>query len=268
MWLVILATPAAGRTADGWSAVDVHPFSGREGSMPNAQQGAWLERVLGFKVGAAPGPNLRQRLSDLGPMLQELRDADPASFAALAGMLRTLVDTLSAPDAEAQVGALEAAVAKAVSSARVNSAAASVGLKIDSKKLLIRWRDAQTTVNETLAQLGQVILAREDVKKDPRQAKVLEAVKALPTLVPEFGGALEGLLDKGVSAGSYAGVAAETLTVIANYRQRLAGAAQLHAFQKLAQSDLGGAELISTLDGALGEIEQELKAVPPSPITA
>jgi len=237
--------------------------------MPNAEQDAWVKRVLGFEVAAAPDiASLRKRLSGLGAMLQGLRDTDPASFAALAGTLRTLVGALGAPDAKAQVDALETAVAKAVPAARVKGAAASVGLKIDSKKLLIRWRDAQTTVKETLVQLGQVILAREDVQKDPRQANVLEAVKALPTLVPEFGGKLEGLLDKGMSAGSYAGVATEALTATANYRQRLASAAKLHAFQKLAQSDLGGAELITTLDGALGEIEQELKAVPPAPVTA
>jgi hypothetical protein len=126
---------------------------------------------------------------------------------------------------------------------------------------LLRWRDAQSAVAANIVRLGQAVLARDDVRKDPRLPRVEAAVAALPGLIPKFGTELDTLLDKSMNAGSHSTIAREGLKVISGYRQSLAGASRLLGFEKLAAANLGGdTALISALDRALGDLEEELRA--------
>jgi hypothetical protein len=187
--------------------------------------------------------------------------ADSAALGPLAATLQTLSAALDAPDAPAQVDALESAVAAALGAARAAEAKGSARRPIDSTKLLLRWRGAQSQVSANIVRLGAAVLAREDVQNDPRLNEVEAAVAELPGLVPKFGPELGDLLDKAMNAGSAANVAQDALKLIAGYRQSLAGAKSLLAFEQLAATDLGGdTALVSSLDGALGELEQELRA--------
>jgi hypothetical protein len=228
------------------------------------ERDAWVSRVLGIAVAGAAGTDLatlRARLAGLAPMLQELRGAGAAEFATLVATLRSVTAGLAAPDAPAQVEALEAAAAAALSAARRQEAAAAVRRPINSAKLLLRWRGAQSQVAANIIRLGQAVLARPDVQDDPRLPEVEAHVARLPELVPAFGPALEDLLDQAMNDGSTAGIASRALSVIAGYRQSLAAASGLLAFETVAAENLGGdTALLSALDGALGELERELQA--------
>jgi len=228
------------------------------------ERDAWVSRVLGVAVASAAAADiatLRARLAGLAPMLQELRGTGAAEFATLVATLRRVTAGLDAPDAAMQVDALEAAVAAAMSAARRQEAAAAVRRPIDSTKLLLRWRGAQSRVAANIVRLGEAVLARPDVQQDPRLPLVQAQVAKLPELVPSFGSALEDLLDQAMTAGSMTGIAGKALSVIAGYRQRLAAASALLAFESVAAANLGGdTALLSALDGALGELEQELRA--------
>lgn len=229
--------------------------------MARSEQDAWVRQVLGIEL---PGAGtdiaaLRQRLARLGPTLVQLRGLDPAAFAVHAGTLRSLTAALAAPDALARIAALEDAVAKALSTGRAGEAQGAARRSIDAAKLLLRWRAAQAQVAQALTSIGDSILAREDVQRDPRLGQVRQAVVELPGLVPQFGGALEALLDQAMNAGTDAGIAPAALVEIGKYRKSLAGATQLLALDALAARELGAGGLIGTLDGTLRELEQELQ---------
>lgn len=129
-------------------------------------------------------------------------------------------------------------------------------------KLLIEWRTAQRRVLETIDSIGSAILARDDVKADPRLEQVRRAVRALPSLVPQFGSELEDLIDGAMSAGP--GEAATSSLqaaqkIIPRYRNLLASATRLSQIEALAKTHLGGGvALVGELDRALGVLEQEL----------
>ena len=232
--------------------------------MAENERDAWVSRVLGIAIASTAAPDfgiLRARLGGLAPMLQELRGTGAAEFATLVATLRSVTANLAAPDATSQVEALEAAVAAALSAARRQEAAAAVRRPINSAKLLLRWRGAQSQVAANIARLGKAVLARPDVQADPRLPEVEAHVARLPELVPAFGPALEDLLDQAMNDGSTSGIAGKALSLIGGYRQRLAAASGLLAFEAVAAENLGGdTALLSALDGALGELEQELRA--------
>ena len=127
-------------------------------------------------------------------------------------------------------------------------------------RMLLRWRSAQAEALGALDRVGKAYLALPNVQADPRFPDVRVAISRLPTLVPELGGDLADLLDKGIGAGTDAGIAAEALAVIRQYRAAIAGAATLGAFERVAARHVGDLAVVRTLDGALAEIAGNLEA--------
>jgi hypothetical protein len=226
---------------------------------------AWLSRVLGLNLPGVAAPDaaqLKRRLSAAGQTLQTLKAEGAPELPALLKQFAAATAGINTSNAAAQVDLLEATLALALSAARGREAKAANPRTVDSTKLRLRWRDAQQQVATSLTAIGQAVLARDDVKQDPRFAQVENAVKSLPLLLPKFGGELEALLDEAISAGSVQDVAKDALTTITTYRQKLAGAKTLLELELFAKVRLGGQMLLyGAIDQALGELADELALV-------
>jgi hypothetical protein len=157
---------------------------------------------------------------------------------------------------------LDADRAHAISAERGRAGAPAPNRGVAYRKLLLRWRAAQGLVATNLQVLGSTLLARPDIQADPRLDQIEEAVGKLVSVVPQFGGALEDILDTAMSTsepGELARLSREGIAAIDSYRQQLTGAAQLRALEAFAAADLGTTlPLVSELDAALSELEQQL----------
>ena len=127
-------------------------------------------------------------------------------------------------------------------------------------KLLLRWRSAQSEAEGALQRIGQAYLALANVKADPRYDQVKVAIAGLPKLVPALGTELADLLDRGISAGSDADIAEDALDIVDQYRDVLAQADGLQAFENFARKYVGELAAVASLDAALGEIAASLEA--------
>ncbi len=132
---------------------------------------------------------------------------------------------------------------------------------VQSRKLLIKWRQAQQDLSASLQTLASSVLAYPGVRSDPRIKAVEQAVGQLPNLVPTFGGRLEDLLDQGINAGGLSGtLAADALGVITDYRSRLQAAPQLAALERFGATTVGvTVRLASALESVMSEMETELR---------
>jgi hypothetical protein len=244
---------------------------------------AWVERVLGVRLAAstraagAKGAahdvaqsadvlDLRGRLQSTGNALRGLRDVAAPEAADLAARYARVVGEAKTDPVAAVVAldALEGDVARAASAARAREAPSTKGRGVAYRKLLLCWRDAQGTFDANLASLGALLLARPEIKADPRIEQIKAAVAALPKLVPKFGGDLENVLNDGMNAVEPAELerlAAAGITAIDAYREKLAMASQLLELEQFAAKDLGaGLQFHGALDQALVELKQQLAA--------
>jgi hypothetical protein len=159
---------------------------------------------------------------------------------------------------------LDSEKALSISAERGRAAALPPNRGVAYRKLLLRWREAQGLVASNLQTLGSTLLARPEIQADPRIDQIEEAVGKLVSVVPQFGGALEDILDTAMSTsepGELARLSKEGVAAIDTYRQQLTGAAQLRALEAFAADDLGTTlPLVSALDDALSELEQQLAA--------
>jgi hypothetical protein len=146
------------------------------------------------------------------------------------------------------------------SAERGREAKASNARGIAYPKMLLRWRTAQSEAVGALDRIGKAYLAMPNVQADPRYARVQTAIAKLPALIPNLGDELSDLLDRGINAGSDAGIAKEALAVVGQYRQSITGAATLGAFEQFAKKYVGDLAVVRTLDGALAEIAQNLES--------
>jgi hypothetical protein len=136
---------------------------------------------------------------------------------------------------------------------QTNSAAGSNS--IPYPKFLDRWRRARAAAGEALIGIGRAMLALPEVKADPRFERVQSAVTTLPDLIPDWGGELEALLERGAND---APARDDTIAAITGYQRRLAAATALRRLEQFAQTHLGGSAVYSALDGALAEIASGL----------
>jgi hypothetical protein len=228
--------------------------------MPSNAMRTWVVQILGVSPADDPAA-LRALLAGLSDSLKELRTFAAPELATLVASLRDVSAKLDAPDAAAQVEALRSAIVQALRAARQKEASASPRVGVDVRQLLVRWQTAQSAVTANITSLGQAVLARDDVRNDPRLPQVEAAVASLPGLVPAFGPSLQALFDTAIGAGSVAGIKDQALVVVADYRKTLADAKDLLSLEEFAAKDMGSkTPLVTTLADVLGEIEQELKA--------
>ena len=132
---------------------------------------------------------------------------------------------------------------------------------VQSRKLLLRWRQAQQDLSVSLQTLASSVLAHPEVRADPRIDAVEAALRDLPDLVPTFGGRLEDLLDAGINAGGVSGaLAADALGAISEYRSRLQAVPQLAALERFGAANVGvNVQLASALESVMSEMESELR---------
>ena len=235
---------------------------------------AWVERVLGvrFEPSAqerdqvADASDLTQRLDIAGVALRGLRDASAPEAAGIAMRLAELV-TLAKTDraaAVASLAALESEIARATSAARGREAGPAKGRGVVYRKLLLRWREAQSTFDINLKSLGDMLLSQPEIQADPRIEEIKQEVAELPKLVPQFGGKLEDVLDAGLNASEpeeLKRLAAQGVLAIDAYRQQLQSASKLLELEQFAAKDLNASlPLQKALDQALIELRQQLAA--------
>lgn len=148
------------------------------------------------------------------------------------------------------------------SAQRGREAKASNARGIAYPKLLLRWRGAQEALSASLGEISKDILARKEVIEDPRFEEVKKHVALLPTLVPTFGGELEGAIDAGINEGQgprARELAAKAVNIIDAYRQQIAAAAALKRLETFVAGDLAkNIRLGGELDAALSELRAEL----------
>ena len=229
--------------------------------MPNDRQTEWVRRVLGFAgVLAGDAPALRARLAQAAQPLFALKAEGAPELPQLMAALESARSGLAGPDGPTLLDTLEQLIARAQSAGRSRQAKASNVRGIAYPKLLLEWRAAQGAAQTVVAELGRAVLAMPEVQSDPRLDLAKQAVTMLPGLIPDLGGDLADLLDKGINAGSDAAIAAEALATIATYRRNLAAATTLGRLDGFAKRHGGGLSVLATLDGALARIASNLSA--------
>jgi hypothetical protein len=222
----------------------------------------WMERVLGTSFGDDwSSGEATARLNAIGQALKRLVAAKDPAVEVLAPLFKQAMSAQGqgTPDV-ATIESLETGLARLQSAARGRDAQSSNRRGIAYPMLLLRWRSAQQRALGALQQIGTAVLAMEQVRADPRFARVQQAVTGLPGVIPKLGTALEDLLDAGINAGTDATIAPQALRVVADYRTRLADATQLGAIERFAKKHVGELALLTELDGALGEIARSLQA--------
>jgi hypothetical protein len=136
------------------------------------------------------------------------------------------------------------------------------GRGVAYRKLLLRWREAQARLGANLEMVGKTLLARDDVRADPRLPDIQQAVSLLPKLVPAFAGDLEDSLDAAMSATDDAAAKQQEQRAIAaidRYRGGLAGASALMQMESFASGELKSPmPLASALDETLVELRSRL----------
>jgi hypothetical protein len=210
--------------------------------------------------------DLSGRLRSAGGALRGLRDASAPEAAGLVARYAQVMATAKTDPVAASVAldGLEADIARATAAARAREGGPQAGRGVAYRKLLLRWREAQGTLDASLKTFGSILLSQPDVQSDPRLEQVKRGVEALPKLVPQFGGRLEDVLDAAMNATDPAELArltAEGIAAIDTYRQQLAAAKPLLDLEEFAEQDLGAAlPLHGALDQALVELKQQLAA--------
>jgi len=132
------------------------------------------------------------------------------------------------------------------------------------RQMLLRWNRAQTDVATNIQALGAAVLKHPEVLADARVAEVREAVRELPTLVPNFGSALQDALDAMINAGPEAkarGLIAPAATAVENYVKELAGYPELSELEEVAELvGEGNLKFGAALSEALTELQASLRA--------
>jgi DNA-binding phage protein len=228
--------------------------------MAQDERAAWIARVLGFTVptrGVTNTDALQSRLARSVPLLKSLKAAGAPEMPALLAALEAANGGLNGANAADLLDTLEAMIAHAQAAASGHQAVTAEGGGISYPKLLQRWSGAQAQARQAVAQIGRAVLAMPEVQSDPRFPRVEVAVAMLPGLIPDLGGQLADLLNRGANNDSDAG---DAVAAVAAYRQRLSEADALRSLENFARKHVGEVAVYTALDGALAEIGESLDA--------
>jgi hypothetical protein len=218
-----------------------------------------------------PSAEFAKRREALEPRLLEAQKVDRDKATKLGAVWDYANEQAQAgkyPNAFTALDRLETAIAQSLTAATVNKSNNAPQTEprgpVAYGKLLLEWRAAQQRVADNIAALGQAILAREDVRSDPRLAKVREAVTAMPALVPAFGEELKDLIDTAMNAGSGPNAVAplnKAREVVVRYRAQLTAAATLANLEQFAAKHVSGeSDVYTSLDTTLAALEREFAA--------
>jgi hypothetical protein len=227
-------------------------------------QDAWVARVLGVSVDGgdeAPG-ELDQELESWRQGILEqaalLTDAEAKQrIQELGKQAGTLIAEGSLGAAHSILDAMDTALNKARRTAMNREVIAESGNKVEYAKLLLRWREAQSETRERIKQLASGILADPEVKADPRFDDVVEAAADLADVMPDFGAALEDLLDgldKITDPEQRALQVEAARNEIDLCRETLDTADELSELADFANDEYGEADLAGSLREALTEL--------------
>jgi hypothetical protein len=102
-----------------------------------------------------------------------------------------------------------------------------------------RWREAQERVRAALARIVASLLTHPGVQADSRFSQVKAAAAKLPSLVPEFAGKFESVVNNVVKAGGISPALAEQgKSALAEYQGALARVPALSQLESFAAKHL------------------------------
>ena len=239
------------------------------------EQNAWVQRVLAFEFsqedtlptddGEPDGDPflLAERLADARQSVQGLKKSLPEDAGALQATLARVAAEVAdgAARAPESMNALEEEIGRAMSAARANAVRGSSRVPLAFRKLLIDWHAAQGIADQNIRALGDAYLDHPDVQNDPRYDDVVEAVMALPGMIPSFGDQLDSDINAILNdGGKTPGLVQQGLETVGSYRSRLAEAAVLTELETVAAKDtVGTFSILGPLIGAIDQIETQLK---------
>jgi hypothetical protein len=231
-------------------------------------QDAWVERVLGFVVtgeGAEPGGLDQELLAWRDGILE---DAALLADKQARPRIKELGRQVGAAITEGKLGgahslldAMDTALNEAKRAARNRSVTEDAGSKVEYAKLLLRWRQAQSTTRDRIQRLASGILADPEVIDDPRFDEVVEAAADLVAVMPDFGAELENVLDgldKIADPGQRTAQVEIAREQIDRCRQLLDGADELAELSAFAADEYAEADLAGSLREALIELASTL----------
>jgi hypothetical protein len=224
----------------------------------------WVKRVLGLNVPAGqPEPGGLDQ--ELQTWRQDILDqAGMLADKSVRARIEQLGSDAAAAIADGSLGAAHSildAMDTALNDARRaqtnRSAVAESGNKVEYAKLLLRWRESQSSTRERIEQLAASILADPEVQADPRFEDVVEAAADLVDVMPGFGRELEDVLDgldKLTDPDQRAAQVEAARAQIDACRNLLDSADELAELSQFAGEEYGEADLAGDLREALTEL--------------
>jgi hypothetical protein len=230
---------------------------------------AWVLRVLGVAVTSrgdqAPQDDpldLKNRLATASRQLDELK-AEGAPE--LPDLLKIFADTQTAVQGKAdeageRMNTLEEQVARARQAAQYRKNSQELAGKVDYAKLLLRWRRAQTVVMTNMQDLASALRGNPEVLNDPDPEEVLDLIDEFPDLIPEFGTALDNVLDAcNKPDADVATLREDALEILEDYRAEVEKVLEIKDLEELAtKAGIGNFSLFTEFQSAFAELEKEL----------
>lgn len=202
---------------------------------------------------ASAEDDLASRLDDLAVQASLLPKAARAS------LTRQLEQVRAKPDAES-LDALEAALALASASARVDEAQREAGNTVTFRVLQKQWIAAEDKAQKALAQLVDALVNDPDLQDDERFGELQGQARALADLIPDDGGkliiALGDLDDANDATRGKALDAAKA--ALSDYRRDLDGADDLDTLQGIGAEEYGIPPFFDALQTSLADLDGQL----------
>lgn len=163
-------------------------------------------------------------------------------------------------DAPDLMNALESALARARQAALHRKNSQDLGGKVDYAKLLLRWRRAQTVVMTNMTDLAATLRTNPEVLQDPDSEEVLDLIDEFPDLLPQFGHALDDVLDDaGKPGANVAALREDALDILSDYRTEVDKVREIKDLEDLAvKAGIGSFAMFSEFQAAFDELEREL----------
>lgn len=233
---------------------------------------AWVERFLGVRIAEPslqePRPpsddplDLRNRLNNAAKAINVMKaEGDPA----LPDLLKALLPAADAvkggrPEAAELMNRLEEVLARARQAAQHRSLSQEFKGKVDYAKLLLRWHNAQTRVLTNIQQLSARLETNEEVLADDDPDEILDMIESFPDLIPQFGRALDDVLDECLKPNAdLEALHEEALDILRDYRAEVLKVEALRGLEVIGKDiGLGTIGLVSEFENAFDEMEDML----------
>lgn len=206
---------------------------------------------------------MRERLAAMLPDLQKLFQEKPDESDYIRTMWRQCGTALKAGEVAEAREALFELVSITKAPVKASEDGAPEEGTVEFRKLLLRWKEAQNTLQANVEELAETMLRDARVQADPRFAAVQEEIGELSNLLPTWGDELQDAIDDILNAGSQAkeqGLFRAALGVVDEYTKELSGYPELSGMDELATMLGTSLKFDAVLRESLREIRAELSA--------